>query len=175
MQSKYYSLSCYSTSVMKWYVLLSYCFVCVKVMMFTFYITSHLCICIHLCSSFSFVMSQQQQRQAILCQVKLEIAKRLQKFGSFEDFCCFSSALFHVFLFIVIFIGVFFFLVSKSTSWVKYIECGSTQALLFFILCNQKLISFSSVFYLQCTQRFYYTCSKQKKKNSLLINAFFSV
>lgn len=57
MQSKYYSLSCYSTSVMKWYVLLSYRFVCVKVMMFTFYITSHLCTCIHFCSSFSFIMN----------------------------------------------------------------------------------------------------------------------
>lgn len=85
MQSKYYSLSFYSTSVMKWYVLLSYRFVvvCVKVMMFTFSITSlSLCVCCHFCPSFSFV-KKLVVVAAVIGNFMFSLKLRDVSFGSF--------------------------------------------------------------------------------------------
>lgn len=120
MQSKYYSLSCYSTSVMKCFLFFlivlfvwkSWC------LLFILLLTSvHVFIFVHL-SALLWTCSSSSS-----WKLEKNVSRNL---GVLRTFVAFCFSLFYVFFFLLLMLFLF---LRKSTSWVKYIECGLTQVL----------------------------------------------
>lgn len=130
-------------------------------------------ICVHL-SALLWASSSSARLFYVKLSWKLQNVSR--NLGVLRTFVALVLHCFMCSFLLLFLLGFFFFLVSKSTSWVKYIECGSTQALLFFYIVQLEAhFIFQCVLPLVHSTVLLYLFKAKEKKPSLLINAFFSV
>lgn len=130
------------------FVILSFCLCESHDVYFLYYFS--LCICIHLSI---FQLCYELVEAAVgyfMLRWKLQNVSR--HLGVLRTFVAF---VFHVFFLLMFFLLFFFFSSRKSTSWVKYIECGLTQALTMFLYCATRSSFHFPVCDIYCTQRFY--------------------